>query len=127
MVRKSGEEEGPTSFHFQLRTPFGADGSSRRSFLPAASRGTTGRTARGSGNTIPRPRERRHFHNIQMYKSAGPKLLKNEKGRGSVHRRREIRRYEKDRVADEEKAKERKGEAEEEKDRREGRKKGGRE
>lgn len=51
---------------------------------------------RGSGNTIPRPQERRHFHNIQMYKSAGPKPLENEKGRGSAHRRREIRRRERD-------------------------------
>lgn len=38
-----------------------------RSFLPAASRGTTARMAEARQYDSARPRECRHFHNIQMH------------------------------------------------------------
>lgn len=98
-------EDGSEERGGRRTTSFQSELCSARTFLlgaPSFSRDYRS-DGRGSGNTIPRPQERRHFHNIQMYKSAGPEPLENEKGRGSAHRRREIRRHdEKDRGRQEE-------------------------
>lgn len=83
--------------------PFHGASSARRIFpvlfLAAASRGTTGRDWRRHADTIPRPRARRHFHNIQMYKSAGPiprPLQEDEGDGGSARGGKKIHRYERD-------------------------------